>query len=91
MVSYSIKKPARRILPTMRRAGARIRAQTADRNAEIRLSVSTLRPDSGQALPHYPSIFFRSSSGVDIGVRPNCVTSVFSTFGDRNAGSEGPM
>ena len=38
----------------------------------------------------YPSIFTRSASGVDMGVRPKFSTSAFSMFGETNAGRLGP-
>lgn len=39
---------------------------------------------------YYPSMALRSSSGVEIGFMLNFSTSTFSTFGDTNAGSDGP-
>jgi len=40
---------------------------------------------------NYPNIFFKSASGVEMGVKPNFSTSTFRIFGDTNAGKLGPM
>jgi len=39
----------------------------------------------------YPNIFFKSASGVEIGVRLNFSTRTFKMLGDMNAGRLGPM
>ena len=40
---------------------------------------------------NYPNIFFKSASGVEMGVKLNFSTSTFKIFGDTNAGKLGPM